>query len=445
MIFAVTDIETTGGTPSANSITEVAVMLTDGNEILREFQSLVNPRTRIPNYITVLTGITDEMVEDAPLFEDIAEELLDIFKDTIFVAHNVNFDYSFLKAGFENSGKAFNMSKLCTVRYTRKMFPGISSYSLGALCSHFSLENDNPHRAMNDTIMAQQLLTLSLKKDEDKSVLNDFLKRGNGDAFLPMNLNKETYHKLPEAPGVYYFRNSTGKVIYVGKAKNIKKRVRQHFSGKLASSKKQAMMQEIVEIDFELTGTELIAALKEDREIKHLWPKYNSAQKNPKRKFGIFEYKDRLGRVRLAVQNTTGNTKPLASFSSAFSARQWLFDFREKYELPFGRLGLPAVDEESEIDPEKTNELITNALEVYKAERTSFLIKSNGRSFDEDSVILIEDNAFKGFGFLNKDIQIRSYNELENHIEVMSHSDFSMSVILLFLEKDLAGEVIYLT
>ena len=108
------------------------------------------------------------------------------------------------------------MSKLCTVRYTRKMFPGISSYSLGSLSSHFNLDNDNPHRAMNDTMMAQQLLNLALQKDEDKSVLDDFLKRGNGDSFLPMNLNKETYHKLPEAPGVYYFRNTSGKVIYVG-------------------------------------------------------------------------------------------------------------------------------------------------------------------------------------------------------------------------------------
>lgn len=445
MIFAVTDIETTGGAPSNGSITEVAVILTDGNEILREFQSLVNPRKIIPNYITVLTGITNEMVEEAPFFEDIAEELLEVFKDTIFVAHNVNFDYSFIKAGFENYGHTFNMSKLCTVRYTRKMFPGISSYSLGSLSSYFNLDNDNPHRAMNDTMMAQQLLNLALQKDEDKSVLNDFLKRGNGDSFLPMNLNKETYHKLPEAPGVYYFRNTTGKVIYVGKAKNIKKRVRQHFSGKMASVKTQDMMKEIVEIDFELTGTELIAALKEDREIKHLWPKYNSAQKNSKRKFGIFEYKDRLGRIRLAVQNTTGNTRPLIAFSSAFSARQWLFDFREKYELPFGRLGLPYVDEEEENEPEVTSELIATALAEYKGERTSFLIKNKGRSDEEDSVILIEDNAYKGFGFLNKEIQIESYQELENHIEVMSHSDFSMSVICLFLSKNTAGEVIYLT
>jgi DNA polymerase-3 subunit epsilon len=122
-----------------------------------------------------------------------------------------------------------------------------------------------------------------------------------------------------------------------------------------------------------------------------------------------------------------------------------LFDFREKYELPFGRLGLPSVDEEEENEPEVTSELIANALEEYKGERTSFLIKSRGRNVEEDSVILIEDNSYKGFGFLNKEIQIETYQELENHIEVMSHSDFSMSVIYLFLSKNTAGEVIYLT
>ena len=445
MIFAVTDIETTGGSPSVSSITEVAVMLTDGKEIIREYQSLVNPRTKIPHFITVLTGITDEMVEDAPLFEEIAEDLLDIFNDAVFVAHNVNFDYSFLKAAFEQCGHSFNKSKLCTVRYTRKIFPGISSYSLGSLCNHFDLKNDNPHRAMNDTMMAQQLLAQALELDEDKLVLDDFLKRGNGDAFLPMNLKKETYHNLPESPGVYYFRDATGKVIYVGKAKNIKKRVRQHFSGKMTSSKKQAMMQEIYEIDHELTGTELIAALKEDREIKHLWPRYNSAQKNPKRKFGIFEYEDRIGRKRLAVQNTTGNTKPLVTFSSAFTARQWLFDFRERYELPFSRLGLPTVDDENDDNLAEINSVLEEAIEEYKSERTSFLIKSKGRNPEEHSVILISDNAFKGFGFLNNEIQISTLEEVEDHIEVMSHSDFSMSVILLFLEKKTAGELIFLT
>ncbi len=284
MLFAVTDIETTGGSPSANSITEVAVVLTDGKTIHDQYSTLVNPHRAIPHYITVLTGIDNEMVEDAPSFQEVAEKLKCFFKDAIFVAHNVNFDYSFLKAAFEYSGMSFNRPKLCTVRYTRKVFPGLSSYSLGAVCKYFGFNNDNPHRALNDTLMAMELLKNALANDKGELILEELLKRGGGDAFLPMHLNKESYHKLPEEAGVYYFRNSTGKIIYVGKAKNIKKRVRQHFSGKLNTSKKQALVAETFEIDCMLTGTELIAALKEDSEIKKLWPKYNSTQKKIKRK-----------------------------------------------------------------------------------------------------------------------------------------------------------------
>ncbi len=147
--------------------------------------------------------------------------------------------------------------------------------------------------------------------------------------------------------------------------------------------KKQNLIKEIVEIDYELTGTELIAALKEDREIKHLWPKYNSAQKNIKRKFGVFEYEDRKGRKRLTVQNSAANSQPLASFSSGFSARKWLFDFREEYGLPYGRLGLPEVEEEVIDDVEVNNKLISKALEKYKKSRISFLIKGEGRNEEE--------------------------------------------------------------
>ncbi|MFK7757964.1 MAG: exonuclease domain-containing protein [Flavobacteriales bacterium] len=444
MLFAVTDIETTGGSPSGNSITEVAVVLTDGVNVLDQYSTLVNPHRIIPHYITVLTGIDNSMVDNAPTFGEVAEQLMDFFKEAIFVAHNVNFDYSFLKAAFEHNGVSFNRPKLCTVRYTRKVFPGLGSYSLGAVCNHFGFRNDNPHRALNDTLMALELLKNAIAHDENQLILKEFLKRGGGDAFLPMHLNKQSYHNLPEASGVYYFRNSTGKVIYVGKAKNIKKRVRQHFSGKLNSAKKQGLVAETFEIDFILTGTELIAALKEDAEIKKLWPKHNSAQKNLKRKFGVFQYQDRLGRVRLTIQNLGVHSQPLIAFSSGFTARQFLFDFREQYDLPYYRLGLPALQSEQDLeeDIEEINELLDTAIRKYKEEQHSFVIKGKGRNQEEYSIILVKENQYKGYGFFSKHEPISSPEELEELIEHGTHSDFSMSVILHFLEAKKAGKII---
>ncbi len=446
MLFAVTDIETTGGSPAGNAITEIAICITDGNEVFEEFSTLINPQKNIPHYITVLTGITNEMLEDAPLFEEVADQIYELFEGKVFVAHNVNFDYSFIKAAFDRLGTSFNQNKLCTVRYTRKMFPGLTSYSLGALCTHFGLFNDNPHRALNDTRMALELLCKALKKDSDQAELNTFLKRGKGDAFLPMHLNKESYFKLPEKPGVYYFRDSTGKIIYVGKAKNLKKRVRQHFSGKLKSAQKQAFIRDIVEIDFLETGTELIAALKEDREIKHLWPKYNRAQKNPKRKFGVFNYNDREGRTRLAIQNMTASMIPIKSFSSTFKARQWLYDFGESYSIPNHRLGLPASEEDKkEKNSKSINKKIAKALTEIDSLKQSFLIKGKGRGEGEKSVILVRENEYAGYGYVSDFEELNSLDQAESVVEYAPHSDFSMSLIEIFIEKGTAGEVIFLT
>lgn len=445
MLFAITDIETTGGSPAGNAITEIAIIISDGKKVIEEYSTLINPQKNIPHYITVLTGITNEMLEDAPTFDQVADEIYERFEGKVFVAHNVNFDYSFIKAAFDRIGRSFNHNKLCTVRYSRKMFPGLKSYSLGALCTHFDLNNDNPHRALNDTMMAFELLCNALQKDENHEELNTFLKRGKGDAFLPMNLNKESYFKLPETAGVYYFRDSTGKVIYVGKAKNLKKRVRQHFSGNLKSAKKQAFFREIIEIDYVETGTELIAALKEDREIKHLWPKYNQAQKNPKRKFGVFLYNDREGRSRLAVQNMVSSMSPVKSFSSAFKARQWLYDFGETYDIPNYRLGLPvSEDEKVEKSPKSINKKIQKAIVEVNSQKQSFLIKNSGRDAAEESVILVKDNEYAGFGYVSNAEQISDLEQLESVIEFAPHSDYSISLIEIFLEKGQAGEVIIL-
>jgi len=157
-MYAIVDIETTGGYADNNAITEVAIVLHDGNREVKRYETLVRPGQPIPRYIQALTGITDEMVADAPGFEEIAPVVHEWLKDAVFVAHNVNFDYSFLKHQLQACGLDLQAKKLCTVRLSRKAFPGIPSYSLGNVCQHLGIEIANRHRAGGDADATATLL-----------------------------------------------------------------------------------------------------------------------------------------------------------------------------------------------------------------------------------------------------------------------------------------------
>ncbi len=164
-MYTIIDIETTGGSFSTGKITEIAIYLHDGVSVIEEFVSLVNPEQYIPAYITRLTGITNEMVRDSPRFYEIAKQIVEITKDSIFVAHNAGFDYGFIKAEFESLGYDFNRKTLCTVKLSRKLLPGLKSYSLGSLCSSLNIDNNARHRAAGDAMATVSLFELLLKKD----------------------------------------------------------------------------------------------------------------------------------------------------------------------------------------------------------------------------------------------------------------------------------------
>jgi DNA polymerase-3 subunit epsilon len=278
ILYAVTDIETTGGYASGNGITEIAVILTDGIEIIDEFQSLVNPGVPIPPYISTLTGITDEMVRRAPSFDDIADELEDFLAQGIFVAHNVNFDYSFVRESFASCGIDWKPQRMCTVRLSKKAFPGMRSYGLENLCREMEIFNQAAHRAYGDARATVEVLHRCLRVLDDKDV-NRFVLKNTPEVFLPNHISLESFNALPQVTGIYFFLDQQMKPIYVGKAKNIRKRVQQHFSRELETPKQQAFMKDIHHFDHLLTGSELIALLVEDQEIRKSWPKFNRAQK----------------------------------------------------------------------------------------------------------------------------------------------------------------------
>ena len=288
-MYAIVDIETTGGYAANHRITEIAIYHHDGLQITGEYHTLINPGRSIPYYITGLTGITTEMVLDSPQFCEVAREILDQLTGKVFVAHNAHFDYAFLKREFELAGYNWNSKKLCTVRLSRKILPGLRSYSLGSLCDSLGIMITNRHRAGGDASATAKVFDLLLRRDND-SYIAKTLKKNSGETILPPNLPKEEFERLPAKPGVYYFHNARGQVIYVGKAINIKKRIAGHFTGDAREWSRSKIRNEIHHITYELTGNELIALILESQEIRRLWPKYNQAQKHRVEEWGIYDY-----------------------------------------------------------------------------------------------------------------------------------------------------------
>jgi len=275
--YAVVDVETTGGLAKRDRITEVAIVVYDGEQIIDQFQSLVNPERAIPYNITQITGITQEMVDEAPRFFEIAKSIVEITQGRVFVAHNARFDYQFIKEEFRRLGYVFTRRQLCTVRLSRQVFPGLRSYSLGKITKHFNIELRNHHRALSDATATTHLLQLILQQQSGGSTAQTLINKGIQASKLPENISLDQLHAIPEECGVYYFHDREGHIIYVGKSINIKTRVMQHFANTKAKGDK--IQRYVHDITYEVTGRELIDLLQESHEIKHHHPWINRAQR----------------------------------------------------------------------------------------------------------------------------------------------------------------------
>jgi DNA polymerase III subunit epsilon len=268
-MFAIIDVETTGGTARFERITEIAIVLHDGEKIVDTFSTLLNPERSIPWNITQLTGITDQMVADAPKFYEVAKKIVEMTEDAVFVAHNVSFDYNFVREEFARFGYTYTRKQLCTVRMARKTFPGLPSYSLSNLKKHFGIQAKRAHRALDDTLATvevfEKILAAGGVKDA-KMLLRQTLR----EAKFPTGIGMERIDAIPEACGVYYLYDKHGNVMYVGKSLNIRKRLLEHFAD--TSAKGEKLRAGVADISYEVTGSELVALLLESAEIKRLQP-----------------------------------------------------------------------------------------------------------------------------------------------------------------------------
>ncbi|MEW6468141.1 MAG: exonuclease domain-containing protein [Bacteroidota bacterium] len=428
MHYAIVDIET-----SPNRITEIAIIRHDGQAVTERFQTLINPGEFVSPYITRLTGITNDMLEEAPRFEAVAKKIMELTTDAVFVAHSVNFDYGFIREEFRNLGADFRRRKLCTVRLSKKVFPGHRSYSLGNICSALDIPIRNRHRAMGDAEATVQLFEKILQHDKQDTI-RFFLKRESKEAVLPPNLPKEVFEKIPESTGVYYFHDDKGKVIYVGKALNIKKRLLQHFQGK--GIKTRLFLEKIFDITYELTGTELIALLLESHEIKRLYPVYNRAQKTERGNWVLVDYTDKRGIHRLQVVKKKKGLQPLCTFKSFEAARDFMFGFIEEFGLCAKCCGVQNTPHacfdyqikkcrgvcagKEEIDA--YNERVREGLEQFEGTQETRIIVDKGRNRDEKSVILIEKGVYLGFGYFDSSMSFSSVEEAREIIKPYQHN-----------------------
>jgi DNA polymerase-3 subunit epsilon len=271
---ACVDLETTGGTAAQHRITEVGIVLLDDGAVVEEWSSLVNPCQRIPPAIQSFTGITNEMVADAPTFDDLRSEVRARLEGRLFVAHNARFDYGFVRGEFRRVGEKFSAPVLCTVRLSRTLFAQHNRHNLDALIERWSLECGQRHRALGDAAVLSDLLA-AFEGAVGAERVQQAIEASRFESRLPPHLPPDLADDLPEGPGVYLFRGEGGTLLYVGKSRNLRSRVLDHFSAGHRSAREAKLGSQVREVEWIETGGELGALLLESRMVKELAPTAN--------------------------------------------------------------------------------------------------------------------------------------------------------------------------
>lgn len=430
-MYAIVDIETTGGYAAANDITEIAIILHDGNHVTGRYETLVKPSRTIPYFIQSLTGINHQLVENAPRFEEVAEAIYEKLQGRVFVAHNVNFDYSFLKHHLLEHGFELSLPKLCTVRLARKVFPSLPSYSLGNLCRHFSIGIANRHRAGGDADATAELFELIVRNGADH--VKQSLKKNSKEQSIPPHLPKEQIDNLPYCPGVYYFHDNKGKIIYVGKARNIKYRVSSHFTHNGAGRQRQEFLRNIHSITYQDCGTELMAFILENIEIRKYWPKYNTSQKSFLRSYGLYMYEDCLGHYRLIIEKQKPQLKAFYTFNTINEGQRLLNQLSEQFSL--------AINEGE--DKNLYNHRVLEALDYLEKLLPTFAVIDESYKNEHRTCILVEKGRFYGMGYMPGEAAVYSPEELKTYLTAYPENDYIRGLIYQYVQKQPAKKVMF--
>lgn len=443
--FAITDIETTGSGIRGNKITEICIMVVRNGEIIDKYTSLVNPSQEIPLYIESLTGINDQMVADAPSFSEIASEIDHITKDCIFVAHNVNFDFNIIKAEFAELGMSFKRKRICTVRLTKKLIPGLFSYSLGNICTSINIPHLDRHRAKGDCEATVELFNRCLALDPEYEVIKELLNQRTAASYLPPNFKKSDFDKIPTSTGVYFFRDKDGVPLYIGKANNIKSRIKSHFQER--SNRKYKLMQATHSIDYELTGSELLALLRESELILKHYPIFNKAQKKISRPYTLTSYHNQKGIEQFALHKNKIAPVSWLRFYTRDEAIKFMENLCKEFKLCPKYCGLQTgVDFcdhykilncsgacKGEISTEEYNERVSRAVDFISQFEASCLLVEKGRNKKEKSFIYLNQGKYSGYGFIDESQEFNEPEDFRNFLVPQKNSSYTERILSRYL------------
>ena len=451
-MYTILDIETTGGAFNEEGITEIAIYKFDGHEIVDQFISLVNPEKSIQPFVVKLTGINNEMLRTAPKFYEVAKRIIEITNDTVLVAHNAQFDYRILRTEFSRLGYNFEIPNICTVELAKKLIPEQESYSLGKLVRALGIPMADRHRASGDALATVKLFKLLLAKDQEKEIVKSYIKTEVEKGLSPKLL--EIVARVPSTTGIYYIHKQDGSILYIGKSKNMKKRVNQHFAGTTKKCKK--IQAEVYDVSYEETGNELIALLKENAEIKINRPVLNRENRRAVFPFSIYQEKNKDGYISIFIKKTDFRKKEITSFATEMEAQTALYKITEKYNLcqkinlldkvklncfPYQmkQCNGACVFEES---TELYNSRVQDFLQNNEYQNQNLILIEKGRVVDEKSAILIENGVFRGFAFFNLNYQITNVEILKKIITALPEDRDAKNIILSYLRRNQRTKVI---
>ncbi|QCE43401.1 exonuclease domain-containing protein [Psychroserpens sp. NJDZ02] len=445
-MYTIVDIETTGGKFNEEGITEIAIYKYDGHEVVDQFISLVNPEREIQPFVVNLTGINSKMLRNAPKFYEVAKRIVEITEGTILVAHNAKFDYRILKTEFKRLGFPFERETLCTVELSKDLIPDLPSYSLGKLVRSLGIPVTDRHRASGDALATVKLFKLLLSKDTNKTIIKESIRKEPKFQMEPRLI--DIIENLPSKTGVYYMHKADGEIIYIGKSKNIKNRVNQHFTGTTTKSKK--IQTQVLTVTYEATGSELVALLKESEEIKRNKPILNRALRRSIFTHALYSFKDNNGYINLTIDKADGRKPHITTFSTRQSGKHFLEKMVDQFELCQKLCGLyktktscfqyevkkcegACIQKET---PESYNARVQQLLDKYNYKNKNMVIVDKGREIDERSAILIQNGVFKGLGFYNLNYQINNLEILESIITPMENNRDQQHIIQSYLRKN---------
>ena len=445
-MYAILDIETTGGQFNEEGITEIAIYKFDGHEIVDQFISLVNPEIPIQPFVVKLTGINNAMLQSAPKFFEVAKRIIEMTNDCVIVAHNASFDYRILRTEFRRLGYDFEARTLCTVELSKKLLPEQPSHSLGKLVRALGIPMADRHRASGDALATVKLFKILLEKDLEKEIVKDFIKLEIEKGIAPKLL--DIVAKLPAKTGVYYIHNEKGNLVYIGKSRNIKKRINQHFTG--TSTKCKKIQAEVFTVTYDETGSELIALLKESEEIKINKPIYNRAQRKSIFQLALYAEKDKNGYINLKLQKADGRKKEITSFTSLQEGKNALFRITSHYNLCQKLTGLYHTKTNcfqysikecdgaciGEVSPEEYNARVLSFIEKNSFENQNMVLIDKGRTISERSAVLIENGIYKGYAFYDLNYQINNIEILRNIIIPMQNNRDTKNIIQGHIRKN---------